>query len=127
MGAGMAVFGLVFLVALLVLVGTALAIGLVAAAVGVILLAMGVVSSSVFVGLRRGRPAGVRFFLIQCGVWIGMPAGAIVAWCMQSLFNGFAIGWPVLLYGAAGGALAGCFAALLFDAFATRTGRTATE
>ena len=44
-----------------------------------------------------------------------MPAGAICAWCAQSLFDGLASGWPALLIGAEGGALAGIIVALMLD------------
>ena len=85
------------------------------------LLALGVVSSSLFVGVRSGRPAaGFRFFLMQCGLWAGLPTGALCAWLAQSFFETYGSGWPVLAYGAAGGALAGLVVALLLDFLSRR-------
>ena len=72
---------LVFLVVALVLVGVGFAVGLVACVLGACLLGLGVLSSSLFVGVTSRRPAlGVRLFLLQCGVFTGLPAGAVGAW-----------------------------------------------
>ncbi len=112
----MALFALVFVVVALVLIGVGVAIGLVACALAAVLLGMGVISSSAFVGLRSGRPAlGVRVFLLQCGVLAGIPAGAVCAWLAQSFFAAYGAGWPVLIYGALGGACGGLLIALLLD------------
>jgi len=115
----MAIFGLMFLVVALVLVGIGVVVGLLACVVGACLVSVGVVGSSLFVGLRRGSPAGIRFFLIQCGMWAGTPAGAVVAWCLHFVINGHTGGWPILVSGAAGGALAGFIVALLLNAVVT--------
>lgn len=112
----MALFGAVFLVVALVLIGIGVAVGLVACAVAGALLTLGVVSSSVFIGVRSGRPsAGIRAFLLQCGVFAGIPAGAVCAWLVQSFFESYGSGWPVLIYGAIGGAVSGIIVALLLD------------
>ena len=112
----MALFGLVFLVVALILIGVGLAVGLVACALAGVLMGLGVISSSVVIGLRSGRPAvGVRALLLQCGVLAGIPAGAVCAWLAQSFFAAYGSGWPVLLYGALGGAFAGILVALSLD------------
>jgi len=112
----MAVFGLIFLVVALVLIGVGVAIGLVACALAAALLGIGVLSSSVFVGVRSGRAdAGIRAFLLQCGILGGIPAGAVCAWLTQSFFEAYGSGWQVFVYGAFGGAFAGVFVALFLD------------
>ena len=117
----MALFGLVFLVVALVLVGVGLVLGLAVVALAAALLGLGVVSSSVLIGLRSGRAAaGIRAFLIQCGLLAGIPAGAACAWLVQASFEGYGSGWPILLYGAAGGAFAGALVALLVDSISRR-------
>ena len=117
----MALFGLVFLVVALVLVGIGIAVGLVACGVASVLLGLGVISSSFVIGLRSGRPAiGVRVFLLQCGILAGIPAGAVCAWLAQSVFTAYGSGWPVLVYGALGGAFAGILVALSLDFISRR-------
>ena len=112
----MALFGLVFVVIALVLVGIGIAVGLVACFIAAVLLGLGVVSSSFVIGFRSGRPAvGIRAFLLQCGILSGIPAGAACAWLAQSFFAAYGSGWPVLVYGALGGAFAGILVALSLD------------
>jgi hypothetical protein len=117
----MALFGLVFLVIGLFLVGVGVAVGLVACALTAALLGLGVISSSVFVGVRSGRASsGIRVFLLQCGILAGIPAGAVCAGLAQSFFAAYGSGWPVLVYGAMGGAFAGLSVALLLDFISRR-------
>ena len=117
----MALFGLIFLVVALVLIGVGVAVGLVACALAAALLGIGVISSSVVVGARSGRAAvGIRVFLLQCGILAGIPAGAVCAWLAQSFFEAYGSGWPVLVYGALGGAFAGVFVALFLDFISRR-------
>lgn len=112
----MFLFGMVFLTVALVLIGIGVAVGLVACAASGALLSLGVLSSSVFTGVRSGRPSvGIRAFLLQCGVLAGAPAGAVCAWLARSLFESDSSGWPVLLYGAIGAAAGGVVVALLLD------------
>jgi hypothetical protein len=117
----MELFGLVFLVIGLFLIGVGVAVGLVACVLAAALLGFGVISSSVFVGLLSGRAAtGVRVFLLQCGILAGIPAGAVCAGVAQSFFAAYGSGWPVLVYGAMGGAFAGLSVALLLDFISRR-------
>jgi hypothetical protein len=110
----MALFGLVFLVVALFLIGVGLAVGLVACLIAAILVGLGVLSSSVVVGLLSRRPAvGIRAFLLQCGVLAGAPAGAVCAWLAHSIFASYGSDLLILLYGALGGALTGLGIALL--------------
>lgn len=112
----MALFGLVFLVVALILIGVGIVVGLVACAVGAGLVGVGVVSSSVVIGLfSRSSSAGIRAFLLQCGVIAGIPAGILCAWLAYSIFQSYGTGWVVLLYGALGGAVGGIVIALLVD------------
>ncbi|HEY5894496.1 MAG TPA: hypothetical protein VIT91_14840 [Chthoniobacterales bacterium] len=112
----MALFGLVFLVVALVLIGIGISIGLAACVLAGALLGLGVISSSFVIGLRTGRPAaGIRAFLLQCGILAGIPAGAVCAWLAEAFFVAYGGGWPVLVYGALGGAVAGIVVALSLD------------
>src|SRR5688572_19237121 len=112
----MELFGLIFLVVALVLIGVGIAIGLFACAAAAVLVGLGVISSSVVVGIRSGRTsAGVRVFLLQCGVLGGVPAGAVCAWLLQTFFDTYGSVLPVLISGALGGAFAGVIVALLLD------------
>ena len=57
----MAVFGLMFLVVALILIGIGIVVGLVACCIAGVLFAVGILSSSVVVGLLTRRPAaGIR-------------------------------------------------------------------
>jgi hypothetical protein len=112
----MALFGLVFLVVALVLIGIGIAVGLAACGLAAALVGSGIVSSSFVIGIRTGRPAaGIRAFLLQCGVVAGIPAGAVCAWLGQAFFTAYGSGWPVLVYGALGGTAAGVIVALSLD------------
>jgi hypothetical protein len=107
-------FGLVFMVIALVLIGIGIGIGIVGCLLAAALVGLGVISSSFAAGLLSRRAVvGFRVFLVQCGVLAGIPAGAFCAWLTQSLFAAYGSGWPVLIYGALGGAFAGLFVALV--------------
>jgi hypothetical protein len=109
-------FGIVFLFVALILIGIGLVIGLLACGVTAVLLAVGMLSSSVVVGLLARRPAaGIRAFLLQCALLAGVPSGILCAWLAHSVFKAYGSGWVVLLYGAAGGAVAGLIVALFLD------------
>src|SRR5580698_2592068 len=112
----MGIFGLVFLVVGLVLIGIGIALGLVACLAAVILLGLGIISSSFVVGLLSGKSsAGIRVFLLQCGLLVGIPAGAVCAWLGHSFITAYGDGLPILIYGALGGAVAGLIVALCLD------------
>jgi hypothetical protein len=112
----MALFGLVFLVVALILIGVGIVLGLAICGIAAALVAVGVVSSSVVVGLfSRSSASGVRAFLLQCGMLAGIPAGILCAWLAHSIFEVYGSGWLVFLYGALGGALGGVIIALLVD------------
>ena len=112
----MELFGLVFLVVALILIGVGIVVGLVACSVTAVLIGIGVLSSSVVVGLfSRSSAAGIRAFLVQCGVLAGIPAGILCAWLAHSIFEAYGSGWLVILYGGLGGALGGVIIALLVD------------
>jgi hypothetical protein len=120
----MELFVIVLFFVAMVLVGVGIAIGLVGCLAAMVLLALGVVSSSFFVGWRSGRPsAGVRAFLLQCGILAGIPAGAVCAWLAHSFFAAYGSEMPILLYGALGGALVGAVVALGLDLMSRQTHR----
>jgi hypothetical protein len=112
----MALFALVFLVVALILIGVGIVVGLVVCGVTAILIGVGILSSSVVVGLfRRSSAAGVRAFLLQCGILAGAAAGILCTWLTHAIFEAYGSGWLVFLYGALGGAVAGIIIALLID------------
>ena len=112
----MELFGLIFLVVALILIGVGLVVGLFACAITAVLFGIGVLSSSVVIGLVTRRPAaGVRAFLLQCALLAGIPAGILCAWLAHSIWAAAGPGWLISLYGALGGAVAGLVIALLLD------------
>lgn len=107
---------------MLVLIGVGIVLGVVAVAITFVLVAAGMVSSSVMVGVWRGRAqAGLRVFLLQCGILAGIPAGMLCAWVATSVWeqiNGTLV--VVLAAGGLAGAIGGAVVALMFDFLATR-------
>lgn len=123
----MALFGLLFLFVMLVLIGVGIAAGLVACVITAVLVGIGIVSSSVVVGLlARRTSAGVRAFLLQLALLLGVPSGVICAWLAHWIFSAPASVWLISLYGAMGGALAGVILALLLDFIFRRLHRWAS-
>lgn len=112
----MGIIGLIFLFVALVLIGVGIALGLVACLLAALLLGMGILSTSLMVGfLSRSRARGVRAFLLQVGLFSGIPAGVACAWLGRTLVTGENGGWPVVFCGAIAGAVAGVVVALLLD------------
>jgi len=123
-----ALFGLVFLIVALLIIGAGFAMGLVACLVAAVLIGLGVISSSFVAGLLSRRVVvGFRVFLIQCGVLAGIPAGAACAWLAQYFFAAYGSGWPVLIYGALGGAFAGLLIAVAVAFIADRLQKWASS
>ncbi|RYD65358.1 MAG: hypothetical protein EOP83_07540 [Verrucomicrobiaceae bacterium] len=125
----MAIVTLILAAIVLVLVGAGIAAGLVACTLAALLVGLGVLSSSVVVGLRSGRTTdGIRAFLLQCGVIIGVPAGAVCALLATSLMTELqgTVDWVVLIRGGLCGALAGVIVALTLDAMSRRLHAWAT-
>lgn len=115
-------FSLLGLAIVLVLIGVGMVLGAVAVAATAVLLAAGVVSSSVMVGVWRGRAqAGLRAFLLQCGILAGIPAGMLCAWLATSVWEQISgTLFVVLAAGALAGAVGGVVVALMFDFTAVR-------
>ncbi len=112
----MALFGLIFLFVMLVLIGVGIAAGLVVCVIAAVLVSVGMVSSSVVVGLlARRTSAGVRAFLLQFALLLGIPSGVLCAWLAHWIFSAPASVWLISLYGAMGGAVTGVALALLLD------------
>lgn len=112
----MALFGIIFLFVMLVLVGIGIAIGAFVAALTFVLISLGVVSSSVVVGIRRrSAHAGVRTFLLLCGVLGGIPCGMFCAWFAVSFMQAAGADAKIFLYGGLSGAIGGLLVAYLFD------------
>ena len=119
----MAIVTLILAAIALILVGMGIAAGLVACALAALLVGFGVISSSVVVGIFSGRTAdGIRAFLLQCGIILGVPAGAVCALLATSLMTELqgATDWVVLLRGGLCGALAGVIVALALNAMSRR-------
>ncbi|MBE7493469.1 MAG: hypothetical protein HS117_00835 [Verrucomicrobiaceae bacterium] len=118
-----------FMLLMMLMIGAGIGAGLVAGAlacgIAAVLVALGVVSSSALLGLLTRRPAvAVRFFLLQCGIWGGIPAGAVMAWLghevIQALIAstqaaGVAVPWQIPLMGGIGGGVGGVVLALMID------------
>ena len=123
----MALFGLMFLVVALILIGVGIVVGVVACCVAAVLFAVGILSSSVVVGLLTRRPvAGIRAFLLQCAILAGIPSGILCAWLAHSILSAAGPGWLISFYGALGGAAAGLVIALLLDFLFRRLHRWAS-
>ena len=112
----MALFGIIFLFVMLVFVGIGIAIGAFVAALTFVLVSFGVLSSSVVVGIRRrSAHAGVRTFLLLCGVLGGIPCGIFSAWFAVSFLEAVRSDWRIFVYGGLSGAVAGLLVAYLLD------------
>jgi hypothetical protein len=112
----MELFGLIFLIVALILIGVGIVVGLVVCCIAAVLFAVGILSSSVIVGLVTRRPiAGIRAFLLQCALLAGIPSGILCAWLAHSILSAAGPGWLISFYGALGGAVAGVLIALLLD------------
>jgi hypothetical protein len=123
----MALFGLMFLVVVLILIGVGIVVGVVACCIAAVLFAVGILSSSVVVGLLTRRPvAGIRAFLLQCAILAGIPSGIVCAWLAHSISSAAGPGWLISFYGALGGAPAGLVIALLLDFLFRRLHRWAS-
>jgi hypothetical protein len=110
---------LIFAVIALLLVGTGIAIGLAVIAVFAMMAGLGVVSSSFVVGFWKRRTlAGVQAFFLQCGVLLGAPVGAVLAWVGCHVWPMISGEWQVLAAGAVGGAAGGLLVACLASAAA---------
>lgn len=125
----MGIVTLILAAIVLFLVGVGIAVGLVASAFAALLVGLGVLSSSVIVGIYSGRTTdGIRAFLLQCGIIIGVPAGAVCALLATSLITELqgAADWVVLIRGSLCGALAGVIVALALTAISRRLHAWAT-
>jgi len=84
----MGIFGLLFLIIALVLIGIGLAVGLVLCAIAAALMVAGMVSTSAAVGLWFRRPApAVRVLIYQVFLVLGICSGVVVAWLASTLFE----------------------------------------
>lgn len=105
---------LIFAIVCFVLIGVGLALGLVAAALGFALVSLGIVSSSLLLGVWKKRPAtAMRAFLVQCGLFAGIPAGLLCGAFAQAFFEMPAA--PTITAGACAGAASGLLVALVCD------------
>jgi hypothetical protein len=114
---------LLALVVVCVLIGIGIVLGLAGLALTAGLVGAGVLSSSVVVGIWRGRAqAAWRALFLQCGILAGIPAGMLCAWVGTQVWqniDGTLV--TILATGALAGALGGAVIALFFDVIATRT------
>jgi hypothetical protein len=115
----MEIVGCIGAVIALLLIGIGIAVGMAACAVLAAFTSVGVISSSMLVGLWKGRTlAGVQAFFLQCGVLAGASAGAVLAWGAWHLWPMLSGEWQVLAAGALGGTAGGLVMAWLASAAA---------
>jgi hypothetical protein len=111
--------GIISALVALLLTGVGVAIGLIACLALVALASVGVVSTSVLVGCWKRRvSAGLQVLFVQCGVLMGAPVGAVLAWGAWHLWPMINGEWRVLAAGAVGGAGGGLVIAWLASAAA---------
>jgi hypothetical protein len=114
-------------IVMLVLVGVGMVLGAVAVALTLALVTAGVVSSSVMIGVWRGKAqAGLRAFLLQLGVLGGVPAGMLCAWVGTTLWKEVTLDHALivtLVAGGLAGAVGGLVVALMFDFVSGRVQR----
>ena len=114
-------------IVMLVLVGVGMVLGAVAVALTLALVTAGVVSSSVMIGVWRGKAqAGLRAFLLQLGVLGGVPAGMLCAWVGTTLWKEVSLDHALivtLVAGGLAGAVGGVVVALMFEFVAGRVQR----
>ena len=120
----MALFGIIFLMVMLVLVGAGIALGAFVAVLSLVLVSLGVISSSVVVGIRqRSAHAGVRTFLLLCGVLGGVPCGMFCSWFAVQFMQVVGPDVKIFVYGGLSGAVGGLLVALLFDVILRNSAR----
>jgi hypothetical protein len=111
--------GIIGALVALLLIGVGVAIGLIACLALAALTSVGVVSTSVLVGCwKRQVLAGLQVLFVQCGVLMGAPVGAVLAWGAWHLWPMINGEWRVLAAGAVGGAGGGLVIAWLASAAA---------
>jgi|GEM_PF-2453181 len=112
----MALFGLIFFVVAMILLGVGIALGVFVSILAFVLLSLGVISSSVVVGMRRkSAGAGIRMFLILTGLLGGIPSGILCAWIASNFMDMAGVNAKILVYGGLSGAVSGLFLAVMFD------------
>ncbi len=101
-------FGLLFVVAALIVIGMGIVVGVAAILACAVLIALGIISSSAAVGfMKRSPSAGLMSLLLQaCGL-IGAIGGIGVGLLIAALLEVDASRAVVALSGAMGGGLAG--------------------
>lgn len=120
----MGIIGLIVILVALVLIGVGIAVGLVTCGLAALLVITGVISTSVIAGIRSGRAAnGLRLFFLQCGIFLGVPAGAVCAWLLHEFYLSYREAGDdvmILVYGGLGGAVAGILIGLGLDFISRR-------
>jgi hypothetical protein len=110
----------------LVVIGIGVAIGLVTCLAVSLLASVGMLSTSVLVGVWTRRTlAGFQALFVQCGIALGAPAGAALAWGVSHVWPMFGADGRVLIAGAMGGAGGGLVIAWLASAAAAGVTRYA--
>lgn len=113
---GLFIGALFICVVLLVLIGVGIVIGIVCAACATAFVGLGIISSSAFVAiLRRRFSAGFRALHYQLSAVIGWPCGISALWLGRALFEFPLRNRDLLIFGSAGGILAGICLAFGLD------------
>lgn len=104
----MAIFGLLFLIVALVLIGVGIVAGLILSAITAAFVFAGILSTSAAIGVWFKRPGpAIRAFTYQLALATAIPCGISLIWAISALFSlGLSL-TGILLIGAFAGAAAG--------------------
>ena len=108
----MFIFGIIFLVVALVLIGIGLAIGALIFVAAAAAIGVGMISSSVACGILQKKPsAGFRVFFYQFFTLTFLAAGIVLTWLVSAFAELHFSGWSIVAIGS----LAGISVGLLFS------------
>jgi hypothetical protein len=111
--------GLIGMCLVMLVIGIGIAIGVISCLALSLLTSVGMISTSILVAFWKHRAlAGFQALFVQCGIALGAPAGAALAWGASHVWPMLSGEWHVLIAGAIGGAGGGLAIAWLASAAA---------
>jgi hypothetical protein len=117
----MAIFGLLFLIACLIVIGIGIVVGVLAAIALAVLIGLGIVSSSAAVGFgKKSVAAGFLTLALEVGACLGILGGAMVGFVAALFVNPTGPSLMAIAAGSAGGLVAGVTVGWLFHFSARR-------